>query len=278
MEELPMASHPNNPQAEQMADESMVRNLAAQAEAIWPQERELFLRDATAAPARVLDLGCGTGEITARLADLFAQAELLGVDLDEAHLERARARCEGLGGRVRFRAGDALGLDEPDGTFDLVVCRHLLQAVPEPARLVLEMARLARPGGRLHLLAEHYGMIHFHPTRTDTDRFWREGPMVFARSVASDLCVGRKAFTWLVEAGLEEVTVDYVMVDTVRVPRELFASIWTAWRDGYTEGIAQHSGLSTAQVREAWEDMLACLRDPKGYAVWQVPVLRARVP
>src|SRR5262249_39094449 len=79
--------HPSNPQAEQMSDESMVRNLAAQAEAIWPQERALFSRYEIPKGARILDLGCGTGEITARLAEMFPRSELLGVDLDEAHLE-----------------------------------------------------------------------------------------------------------------------------------------------------------------------------------------------
>jgi hypothetical protein len=50
-----------NPQAREMADESMVRNLAAQAEAIWPQEKPLFDRYRLPTEANVLDAGCGTG-------------------------------------------------------------------------------------------------------------------------------------------------------------------------------------------------------------------------
>src|SRR4051812_35072400 len=53
-----------NPQAREMADESMVRNLAAQADAIWPQEEPLFDRYQLPAEASVLDAGCGTGEIS----------------------------------------------------------------------------------------------------------------------------------------------------------------------------------------------------------------------
>src|SRR5437773_1174216 len=101
-------TNPSSPQAKEMADESMVRNLAAQAEAIWPQERPLFLRHP--APARVLDVGCGTGEMTARLAELFGAASLVGVDLEESHLARARARCERFAARVRFQKEDALAL------------------------------------------------------------------------------------------------------------------------------------------------------------------------
>ena len=60
-----------NPQAKQMADESMVRNLDAQARAIWPQEMPLFKRYGLPANAQILDAGCGTGELASRLAELF---------------------------------------------------------------------------------------------------------------------------------------------------------------------------------------------------------------
>ena len=64
-----------------MADELMVRTLAAQAEAIWPQEKPLFERYHLPADASVLDAGCGTGEITHRLAQMFSRARVLGVDI-----------------------------------------------------------------------------------------------------------------------------------------------------------------------------------------------------
>src|SRR5215216_6764510 len=67
-----------NPQAREMADESMVRTLAAQADAIWPQERALFERYDLPTKADVLDAGCGTGEITCRLAEIFPQSRFLG--------------------------------------------------------------------------------------------------------------------------------------------------------------------------------------------------------
>ena len=79
-----------NPQAQQMGDESMARNLAFQAQAIWPQEEPLFARYRLSGPLRILDLGCGTGEITRRLADLYPQAQVVGVDILESNLALAR--------------------------------------------------------------------------------------------------------------------------------------------------------------------------------------------
>src|SRR5439155_25717124 len=81
-----------NPQARQMADESMVRNLEAQARAIWPQEVELIRRYALPDTIRILDAGCGTGEAASRLAELFPRARVLGVDIIDDHLELARSR------------------------------------------------------------------------------------------------------------------------------------------------------------------------------------------
>jgi ubiquinone/menaquinone biosynthesis C-methylase UbiE len=68
------AANPSSPQAREMADESMVRNLAAQAEAIWPQEEPIFARHPPREGAQVLGVGCGTGEIVARLCERFHRA------------------------------------------------------------------------------------------------------------------------------------------------------------------------------------------------------------
>ncbi len=255
----------------------MVRNLAAQAEAIWPQERPLFGRYPLPGAPRILDLGCGTGEITFRVAELFPAGEILGIDLDEGHLARARVRCAPLGARARFQRGDALALELGAAQFDLVICRHLLQAVPSARRALEEMRRVARPGGTLHLIAEDYGMLWCYPTERDPDVFWREGALVYGDAIGTDLRIGRKMFTLLTELQLRDIAVDYLVVDTLRVPRETFARIWEAWRDGYTESLVQNTRLPRSEIEARWAEMIACVRNPRGYALWQLPLWSARV-
>ncbi len=263
----------HNPQERQMADESMVRNLAAQASAIWPQESALLARYALPDAPAILDAGCGTGEATWRLADAFPRASIVGVDLLEPHLERARARRTSAGGRVRFEHGDLFALRFPDATFDLTVCRHVLQAVPEPERAIAELVRVTRPGGRVHLVAEDYGLIAFPRRRLDPARLWPEVPRRFGASLGTDMFVGRRAPAILRSLGVEDVTVDHVVVDTLRVPRETFAAILEAWRDGYAEAIAEHGGLSAEEARALFDDQIATIRDPESYAAWLVPVV-----
>jgi len=261
-----------------MADESMVRTLAAQAEAIWPQEEPLVARYRLPAAPRILDAGCGTGEISARLARRFPAGEVLGVDIVEHHLALARTRHADLDPRLRFEARTVYGLELPDASFDLTVCRHVLHAIPHPEQVVRELVRVTRPGGVVHVIAEDYGMLHFSPGRVDPDEFWREGPHAYGAATGTDLHVGRRAFGLLRAAGLRDVTVDHVVVDTQRVPRATFAAIMRAWRDGYVETIAAHTRFERDQVAAAFEATIAAIEDPDGYGVWFVPVIAGVVP
>ncbi|HET7840713.1 MAG TPA: hypothetical protein VFM21_03870 [Terriglobia bacterium] len=77
---------------------------------------------------------------------------------------------------------------------------------------------------------------------------------------------------------LENITMDYVVVDTLRVPRETFAAILEAWRDGYAESIGQLTPVTRESAVAYFDQMIANIRDPRGYAVWMVPVVSARVP
>src|SRR5439155_3953759 len=108
--------------------------------------------------------------------------------------------------------------------------------------------------------------------------FWHEGPARFGEATGTDLFIGRHAFGHLVALGLADITVDYVVVDTLRVPRETFAAILGAWRDGYVESIGEYTRFSAGEATAYFDQMIANIRDPKGYAVWMVPVVSARVP
>lgn len=267
-----------NPQAKQMADESMVRNLDAQARAIWPQEAQLFKRYALPADARILDAGCGTGEIASRLADLYPQASVLGVDIIDHHLELARSRYASLAPRLTFEHQSVYELKARDRSFDLTVCRHVLHSIPHADRVIAELVRVTRPGGWLHLIPEDYGMLHFQHAPLDPRDFWHIAPPRFEAATGTDLFIGRNTYGILVALKLENITVDYVIVDTVRVPRETFAGILEAWRDGYAESIGEHTPITREQAVAYFDQMIANIRDPNGYAVWMVPVVSARVP
>jgi hypothetical protein len=92
----------------------------------------------------------------------------------------------------------------------------------------------------------------------------------------TDLHIGRTGYGKLRHLPVTDIAQHYVVVDTVRVPRETFAGIWEAWRDGYVDEIASHTRFTREEALALFEDMIACIRNPDGYAVWQVPILTAR--
>ncbi|MEH3098946.1 class I SAM-dependent methyltransferase [Sphingomonas adhaesiva] len=104
------------------------------------------------AGARVLDIACGTGH--AALAAARRNAEVVGIDIDEPSIARARfrAEAEGLSG-IDFQVGDARTLPYPDASFDVVLSTLGLVFFPDQEAAAKELARVTRPGGKIALTA-----------------------------------------------------------------------------------------------------------------------------
>lgn len=91
-----------------------------------------------------VDVGCGTGALTAAILDRCSPASVVGVDPADGFVAAARER---LGDRATFLVGDAAALPLPDASADAVVSALVLNFVPEPRAAVEEALRVARLGG-----------------------------------------------------------------------------------------------------------------------------------
>ncbi|MEQ1715456.1 MAG: methyltransferase domain-containing protein [Hyphomicrobium sp.] len=96
---------------------------------------------------RVLDVGCGDGELSVRLAQ--PGAEVTGVDADLRVLAAARNRAAQAGLAIEFIEGDVRQLPISDQTFDIVVAVTVLCFVSDPERAISEITRVLKTGGRL---------------------------------------------------------------------------------------------------------------------------------
>jgi SAM-dependent methyltransferase len=145
--------------AQEYADESRLRRRARGFAGIGtPEDARFPLVDAVvaAAPARVLEVGCGWGE----LAEWIARdtgAEVIATDLSPRMVELTRERG------VDARLADVQALPFRDGEFDVVVAAWMLYHVPDLDRGLAEIARVLRPGGTF--VATTNSRLHLHELR-----------------------------------------------------------------------------------------------------------------
>ena len=122
---------------------------------------------------RVLEVGCGTGVVVRDLAALVGRrGAVTAVDTSATLLARARSLSRGAaGGRIAFRRADGHRLPFGDRRFDVVLAITVILHVEDPLRVVKEMTRVARPGGRIGLQDQDFGLIGAaHPDRELTAR------------------------------------------------------------------------------------------------------------
>ena len=105
----------------------------------------------TVAPARVLDVGCGTGRPTRQLLKRYPKADVIGVDLAPGMLMVAESRHPWFGRRARYIQAEASDIPLPDASCDLVYASLLLQWCEDLDKTLLEWRRLLKPHGLLLL-------------------------------------------------------------------------------------------------------------------------------
>lgn len=111
---------------------------------------DLLLAHLPPAPAQVADLGCGTGSLSVLLAEQGYQVS--GLDLSHNMLVAAREKARFHGVAATFEQGDASCPPYDASSFDAVLSRHVLWAMPDPAVVLQRWADLLRTGGRLVLV------------------------------------------------------------------------------------------------------------------------------
>lgn len=218
------------------------RRLDRQAEATRAHRAPLYAR-AGLGGARVLDVGCGSGGVTADLAALAA--EVVAVDVDRSMARRARQALPAPAAASVVQA-DGRALPFPDGSFDAAACNLVLLWSPQPERLVAEMARVVRPGGTVLATMEpdYGGKVHFPENPLIDLVFQGEG----VRRRGGDPHAGRKLRSHFVAAGLR-TEVGIAAPDVLTPEQDL--DVFRRNRSYYRRLLAE-SGFSDPAI-DAWE-------------------------
>lgn len=209
----------------------------------WTQgiRNQLYRRAGLLRAERVLDVGCGTGAITAELCRR-TRGEALGVDIDPEMVAYAQQHDPD----TRYEQGDALDLPYPAQHFDIVTCHFLLLWVTDPLRAVREMARVTRREGSVLICAEpDYG------GRIDWPELpIREWQVDGLRRQGANPLVGRQLRHVLTEAGLCTEVGTHPSMWTIPSLRAQFEAEWALLRRDVGDTV-DGASLATAEER-AW--------------------------
>ena len=125
----------------------VTRVLSYGADARW--KRRLVEMTGVEPGQQVLDLACGTGDITFLLAARLTSGQVIGVDITPGMLEVAEKRRRVLGvDNICFEQGDIVRLSHADNRFDRITAGYGVRNVPHIPKLLAEVFRLLKPGGR----------------------------------------------------------------------------------------------------------------------------------
>lgn len=164
--------------------------------------RELHLQGGE----KVLDVGSGLAQLTRAMARSAGPGTpVVGIERSTEQLAEAvrQARAAGEEALIELRQGDASTLplhDHEWGTFDLAHTRFLLEHVPDPPRVVREMVRAVRPGGRVVLEDDNHDVMRMWPEPPGFDALWRAYIRTYDR-LGNDPYVGHRLVSLLYAAG-----------------------------------------------------------------------------
>ncbi len=174
----------------------------------WQPNMEALIKGANIVPGvSVIDYGCGPGFLTLELAKRVGPSgHVAGCDLNAAFLAGARTRAadEGLADRLDWYHTTDDRIPVPDGTVDRVLCKNVLEYVPDMAASVAEFHRVLKPGGIAHAIDSDWSALMIEPI----------GPERVARLLAAarpayrDPMAGRHLYGVMRTAGFSEVKVE----------------------------------------------------------------------
>jgi ubiquinone/menaquinone biosynthesis C-methylase UbiE len=175
----------------------------------WRDGQRALLAQAEIGPGqRVLDLGAGPGFFATGLAQLVSPGGRVdGVDINRRFVADARTRAAGRDD-LAFHHVEDHRLPFPDATFDRVICKNVLEYVPDLDATLQEVRRVLKPGGRVHVIDSDWGFVVVEPWGKSTvDRFFAAAAPAFREPY-----IGRKAPGRLAALGFVDVKVSVMPI------------------------------------------------------------------
>jgi ubiquinone/menaquinone biosynthesis C-methylase UbiE len=186
------------------------KRLEVLARVMWPTTSRLLAEAGLAPGMTCLDLGCGGGDVSLKLAtSVGPRGQVIGVDMDEIKLGLAQQTAAQLGlANVQFRRLNVQDWAE-ESQYDCIYCRFLLTHLADPLHVLRQMLRAVRPGGMAVVGDIEAGGSFCYPHCPAFDAFLRHYGAAAARQGA-DADIGPKLHGMMLDAGWRNVKINVI--------------------------------------------------------------------
>lgn len=199
-----------------------------QAVVMWPMERQVLTSLGLVDGTRILDIGCGPGTITARIAALCPNSSVVGLEPDPTLARHAERELESRP-RARVHRGSLSGNQLEAASFDFAYARFVLQHTADPEVELAGALRLLRPGGTLVAVDIDDGLFAIYPEPPELAEAIRLS-QALQHARGGDRRVGRKLPALLEQAGFGEVQLKATALTSSDLGRLSFARLVVSFR------------------------------------------------
>jgi len=140
-----------------------------------------------------------------------------------------------------------------------------------PDRILQELHRICKPGGRVYVTNETMSLINGYPS-SDTIRWASQELVEIGRSLGIDLDIGIKTREKLIDTGLEDIRIDVFDINNVNTDCADFAKIVESWEYA-TAQVATKAGTSaevSQRIMSGQKDLIRAINDKRGFASWPI--------
>lgn len=149
----------------------------------------------------VFDAGCGSGYVTRSILDLFPDLEITGMDFGEDRLSDARVLAEKEGKKAQFVHGNLNSINMSSNSFDLVISRFVFHHLDHHQKVMDELFRITKPGGRVAIIDSDGIMFNFYSNNMELMKLINR----LENSFKLDFFVARKMKSFMANSGLSNL-------------------------------------------------------------------------
>jgi Methylase involved in ubiquinone/menaquinone biosynthesis len=213
----------------------------------------------------ILDLGCGTGEISYMLALTNPSCSIIGMDRESKFVLENQGKFRDLD-NLKFQEGDCFSLPFSDDSIDVCFCRYLFQHLRNPELALKEIYRVLKPGGKLGIFDIDKGLDIVFPVPQNHQKFI-QAELMIKKLIKNDIYVGRKLFTLMNSSFFKNIKVLDVSINFQNTTRESLNKITKLWKKQGESGhiYTATKRITNQEIEEYFDSLINIAKSESSY-------------